>query len=329
MTKPDFMKKQLIFIESDETKKIKFRNSNLILVDENNKIVLQNSCYKIFVVFVYGEFSITSVMIKNAKKFGINFVFMNYSLKPYFQISPDNIGNSILRKKQYINKNEFLMAKYIVKNKIMNQLILCKSLRYKTKEEKEKIKKFDLLLKKIDLAKDTNKLMSFEGNASKLFFSVYFKNMNFQGRKPRVKSDIYNLLLDIGYNFLFNFIDANLSIYGFDLYCGFYHKFFYQRKSLVCDLVEPFRCIIDKKLRNMFNLKQINENDFGIKNLQYYIKKDHSKKYSKLFLREILDYKEDIFIYIQKFYRAFVKDLDVNKYPKFLIKEDLINNDNN
>ena len=62
MSRPDFMSKQVIFIESNKKNKLRFRNSNLLLVDENNKILLQHSCHKIFLIFVYGEFSITSIL---------------------------------------------------------------------------------------------------------------------------------------------------------------------------------------------------------------------------------------------------------------------------
>ncbi|MEM4326621.1 MAG: CRISPR-associated endonuclease Cas1, partial [Candidatus Diapherotrites archaeon] len=154
---------------------------------------------------------------------------------------------------------------------------------------------------------------------SKLFFSTYFKNMGFKGRKPRVKSDIYNVLLDIGYMYLFNFIEANLSLYGFDLYCGFYHKLFFQRKSLVCDMVEPFRCIIEKRLRISYNLKQINEDDFICSQNIFQLKKDASKKYTELFLRAILEHKEEIFLYVQSYYRAFIKNKEISEYPVFHI----------
>ncbi|MEM4397316.1 MAG: type V CRISPR-associated endonuclease Cas1 [Candidatus Woesearchaeota archaeon] len=321
LTRPDFMKKQVLFIESDNSKKLKFKNSNLVLVDENDKIILQDTCHKIFVVFVYGETSITSVLIKNAKKFGITIVFLNYNLKTYFSINPENIGNFLLRKKQYNNEKELDLAKFIVKNKILNQKRLISELRYKGNEEKEAIKKLESLFEKIDSVSDNNELMSFEGNASKVFFSVYFKNLPFSGRKPRIKTDIFNLLLDIGYNFLFNFIEANLVCYGFDVYCGFYHKFFFQRKSLVCDLIEPFRCIIDKRIRLSYNLKQIDEKDFGFKNGQYFLKYDFIKKYSRIFLKEILEYKEDIFLFIQCFYRNFMKNNSIDKFEFFLIGE--------
>lgn len=71
---------------------------------------------------------------------------------------------------------------------------------------------------------------------------------------PRTRADIPNLLMDIGYTFIYNFVEANLNLYGFDIYKGFYHQLFFERKSLVCDLVEPFRCLIDKQIRKMYNL---------------------------------------------------------------------------
>jgi len=322
LSRPDFMEKQVIFIESNHSKKLKFKNSNLVLVDENNKIVLQHPCSKIFLVFVVGEFSVTSVLIKNVKKNAIPLVFLNYSLKPYFSIISENKGNFLLRKKQYTNSNDLEIAKHIINNKINNQLALMISLRYKTVKEKTSIVKVKELLEQIHLVQNSQELLGLEGTSSKLFFETYFKNIDFKGRRPRCKDDIFNLLLDIGYYYLFNFVEANLELYGFDTYYGFYHKCFFQRKSLVCDLVEPFRCIIDKRIRKSFNLKQINNDDFYFKNGQFYIKKEFNKKYSELMLKEILQYKEKIFLYIQAYYRSFIKEKEINEYPYFTIEVD-------
>lgn len=321
LTKPDFLKKQILFIDSDKNKKIKFKNQNLILVDENKKIILQHSCYRIFMVFVYGECSITSVMIKNALKHSIPIVLLNYNLKTYFSIIPKDNGNFLLRKKQYAYEKNLEIAKHIIKNKITNQRNLISQLRYKSKLESNSIKKIDKFLEGIDNVIDSEQLLGIEGSASKEFFSVYFRNLDFKGRKPRCRSDIFNLLLDIGYHYLFNFIEANLVLYGFDTYCGFYHKFYFQRKSLVCDIVEPFRCIIDKRIRKSYSLKQINENDFYISNGQYSIKRDLNKKYSKIFLKEILKNKEEIFLYIQSYYRSFMKSKEPNEFPFFSISD--------
>lgn len=318
MSRPDFMAKQIIFVESNNNQKLKFENSNLVLIDtETNKTLLQHSCHKIFMIFVLGEYSITSVLIKNLKKYAIPIVFLNYNLRPYLTIAPDNKGNFLLRKKQYTNNVELELAKHVIKNKISNQIYLIKSLRYKTTLEKLELEKVEEKLLEVDLVNNSQELLGVEGNASKIFFEVYFKNMNFKGRRPRCKDDVYNLLLDMGYYYLFNFIEANLELYGFDNYCGFYHRFFFQRKSLVCDLVEPFRCIIDRRLRKSYNLKQITEDGFYLKNGQYYVKREFSKKYTKLFIEEILLHKEEIFMYVQSYYRSFMKEKNISEYPIF------------
>lgn len=316
------MEKQVLIIESDSSKKLKFSNSNLQVFDENNKIVLQHSCHKIFLVFVIGEYSITSVLVKHLKKFSVPVIFLNYNLRCYFSIVPDNRGNFLLREKQYGCSYDFSIAKKIIYNKMQNQLFLMKSLRYKTADEVEAIACLEALLAKVPFSRVSAELMGVEGNASKLFFETYFKNMGFTGRRPRCKTDIYNVLLDIGYTCLFNFVEANLELYGFDTYRGFFHKQFYQRKSLVCDVIEPFRCLIDRRVRKSYNLKQIDPDHFGFGNGQYYLKRAYSKKYSQLFLKEILSHKESIFLYVQSFYRAFIREKSLDDYPLFVLGDD-------
>lgn len=325
LSRPDFMEKQIILIQSDKSKRIRLRNSNLVLLNENNRVVLQNPINKIFMVFIQGDLSITSSFIKTAKKNAVSIIFINYNLKPYFSIVPDNKGNFLLRERQYSNSNDLDIAKHIIANKINNQLYLMNSLRYKTTYEKEDILKIKDLILEVKNAKDNQELLGIEGTASKIFFKNYFKNTEFNGRRPRCKDDIFNLLLDIGYYYLFNFIEANLELYGFDTYYGFYHRLFFQRKSLVCDLIEPFRCIIDRRIKKSWNLKQIDKNDFYFENGQFHVKKEFNKKYSQLFLKEILKYKEKIFLYFQSHYRSFIKGVEIEHFPNFELE---VKNDN-
>ncbi len=319
MSRPDFVEKQVLYLESTDAKRLLFKNSNLVLTDEEGRIVIQHSCHKIFVVFVRGEFTITSKLLKNAKKFGFPLVFLNYSLRPYFVFNVGTEGNFLLRKIQYSCASEIEIARHVIANKIRNQLQLMQSVRYKTKSEKESISAIQGLLKSALSARNSQDLLGIEGTASKLFFQTYFKNMDFKGRTPRIKSDVYNVLLDIGYTYLFQFVEANLRLYGFDVYCGFYHKLFFQRKSLVCDIIEPFRCIIDKRLRISYNLKQIQDNDFVYSQNRFELKRDAARKYTELFLRAILEHKEDIFLYVQSYYRAFIKKKEISQYPVFYI----------
>jgi CRISPR-associated protein Cas1 len=204
--------------------------------------------------------------------------------------------------------------------KISNQAQLIMDIRKKTRQESEAVE----MLKKIqpEKASDEKELLGMEGTASKIFFSTYFRHMQWKRREPRTKRDIANLLLDIGYTYLFNFVEAITSLYGFDIYCGVYHKFFYQRKSLLCDMVEPFRCIIDKRLRKAHNLGQINPEDFLSKNNQVFLSYKNQAKYTQLFVKDILEHKEYIFLFIQNYYRCFMKDKNIKDFPNFNIKGD-------
>ena len=92
--------------------------------------------------------------------------------------------------------------------------------------------------------------MAYEGLASKLYFRNHFNNVLWIGRKPRIKRDYVNAVLDIGYTILFSFIDALLSCYGFDTYCGVIRNLMTQqhisrfRKKSAAEL-------ISNKLRNL------------------------------------------------------------------------------
>lgn len=105
-----------------------------------------------------------------------------------------------------------------------------------------------------ELQPDLNKIMGIEGSAARTYFPQMFNNVKWKGRKARIKCDYINASLDIGYTILFNLIDALLNVYGFDEYYGVFHRCFYMRKSLVCDLQEPFRPIIDYATRKAVNL---------------------------------------------------------------------------
>ncbi len=89
------------------------------------------------------------------------------------------------------------------------------------------------------------------------------------------------------------------------------------RKSLVCDIIEPFRTIIDTSVKKGINLKQIKEEDFKVINYQYKLKYEKTSDYIKIFMQAILKEKDEIFKYIQFYYRAFMKNKPIDEYPNY------------
>ena len=85
----------------------------------------------------------------------------------------------------------------------------------------------------------------------------------------------------------------------------------------MCDLVEPFRPIVDQAIRNAYKLGQINNDDFSFVQNQYRIIGKPAQPYIALLLKAILAHKNELFLYIQQYYRAFMQDKDIVEYPYF------------
>lgn len=302
----DFAYKQILFLVTRNGEKLSFKNDNVVVKDKDEKTIHQSSCYRLFAIFIVGHITITSGLIERAKKFGFAIVMMTNSFRLYQVISNSAEANVLLRKKQY-EYDSLNGAKHLISNKIRNQRLLLMDQREKTQETKQAIEALKLYEDRLKNVDSLRSLMGIEGNASCIYFKNHFNNIAWRGRKPRIKFDMVNALLDIGYNLLFAYVDSVLAVFGFDRYYGILHTQFYMRKSLVCDLVEPFRVIIDKTVKKGINLGQFKEKDFEIYNGKWCLKYKCSSSYSAVFLKEINGNKEEIFLFIRDFYRSFMK----------------------
>ena len=246
---------------------------------------------------------------------------MTHGLRVYGIWGAKTEGNFLLRKKQY-DYSSLSIASHLIKNKIENQNDLLKGIRNKDDETKKAIKR--LKEYSTHLAEGELKLseiLGFEGIASREYFKVLFRDCNWIARRPRVKHDPINSLQDTGYTILFHFIESLLNLYGFDVYKGVYHQCFYQRKSLVCDVVEPFRPIIDARIKKAYSLGQIKDKDFTIVNKQYRLFGKTGKPYIEWLLKAILNYKNSMFLFMQQYYRCFIREKPIGEYPVFYLSE--------
>lgn len=316
MSVKDFKEKQVLFLVTKDGQKLSFRNDNILIKDKNGNVIHQSTCYRLFAIYVVGHISITSGLIQRAKKFGFAIVLLTASFRMYQVISSSAEGNVVLRKHQY-EYTSLTAAKNIIRNKMINQRSVLMNIRDKDEKIKNSISKIDGYISEIEYSDSIRSIMGIEGSASKVYFNTFFDNVAWRGRKPRIKFDMTNALLDMGYTTLFAFVDSVLAIYGFDRYVGVLHRQFYMRKSLVCDLVEPFRVIIDTQVKKSINLNQFQEKDFEIYDGKWVLKYKNISQYSNVFLKAILEYKEDIFIYIRDFYRNFMKDNFEKSFPEW------------
>lgn len=319
-TNKDIDYKTIFVINCLEKRSLRVSSGELLLEDvEEKKTLTKLPFQKILALFVIGHISITTPLIEKCKKFNVALVIMKPNLRPVFFWASSAEANYLLRQKQYsFDKNDISIAKLLMKNKFENQLSLLEKTRMKdklTEDAKEKCCKELVYIKNVE---DYDKLMGAEGIVSKFFFNAYFQQNGWVARKPRAKTDPINTTLDIGYTILFNYIESFIRMFGFDLYVGVYHRLWFKRKSLVCDIMEPFRCLIDNQVRKAFNREQFKESDFLVIKHEYKLKLEKNGDYYKIFYETLIDRKMEVFKYIQSYYRCFMQGKTPDYYPKFI-----------
>lgn len=317
ISREDYINKKIIIINSADGDKLAFKNDNILIKDENDIVKMQYTCFRVLAIFVIGPFYLTSGLSERLRKYKISIIFFKYSFHPYLTILNGVEGNTELRRIQYSFKNSLLVAQKIIENKIKNQITAIKKKR--NTGDNATINLMNEYLLKVSSCQNIQEIMGYEGNASRIYFKSIFDQVDWRGRIPRAKMDITNFLLDVGYTLLFSLLESTAALFGFDLYIGNLHQEFYQRKSLICDLVEPFRPIVDYTVRKMHNLGAIKLDDFEIYNGMYRLKRNASKNYQFLILNEIIQYREDIYLFIRKYY-LWIKDVENRKYLEFTLR---------
>lgn len=309
-------------IESE--RRLRVCNGELLLEEvdgEAHKTLTKFPFQKILALFIIGHISITTPLIDKCKRFGVALIVTKTNLRPVFVLANSAEANFLLRKRQYeYSKDDISIAKQIVLNKVANQRNNLIRTRKKDDLTRNAISYCDAAINSIGDITNYEQLMGLEGTISKHYFSAYFQTLEWYGRHPRIKSDIINVTMDIGYTILFNYMECFLRMFGFDIYVGVYHRLWFKRKSLVCDLIEPFRCIIDHTILLAFHRGEFKEKDFIKSKHVYGLQYDKCAAYYRVFYNVLIKHKSDFFKFVQQYYRCFMGCKSAHQYPVFNYK---------
>ena len=309
-------------IESE--RRLRVCNGELMLEEangESHKTLTKFPFQKILALFIIGHISITTPLIDKCKRYGVALVVTKTNLRPVFIWANSADANFLLRKRQYEYSNDDIsIAKHIVLNKVVNQRNNLIRTRKKDDLTRNAISYCDAAINSIGDITNYDQLMGLEGTISKHYFSAYFQTLEWDGRHPRIKSDIINVAMDIGYTILFNYMECFLRMFGFDIYVGIYHRLWFKRKSLVCDLIEPFRCIIDHTILLAFHRGVFKEKDFIKSKHIYELQYDKCSAYYRVFYNALIEHKSDFFKFVQQYYRCFMGCKSAHQYPTFNYK---------
>ena len=128
------------------------------------------------------------------------------------------------------------------------------------------------LIVALEKAATVNQVLGYEGRAAGQLFSFIVTLIRAPGflkakpeqekREKRKKGDRFNSLLDFAYFLLFTRINVLLLSQGLNPYLGILHSHKDHFESLSYDLLEPFRCRMDRLVLRLINLKSIKVSDF-------------------------------------------------------------------
>lgn len=112
-------------------------------------------------------------------------------------------------------------------------------------EELEKPKEAVLLrsyLSQIEPHDTTNR----EGHAAKVYFNALF-GMDF----TRSEENAINAALNYGYGIILSAFNREIVAQGYITQLGIFHDNMFNHFNLSCDLMEPFRILVDRKVKSM------------------------------------------------------------------------------
>lgn len=178
--------------------------------------------------------SISAYLLKELSDNKINIIFCDEKHNPFGELSTyyskHNTSKMIQRQISWTSNEKDKIWKKIVKNKLLNQAYML------SKIDSEKYK---LLLDYIIEVQDgdsTNR----EGHAAKVYFNALFGN----SFSRRDESNI-NSALNYGYEILLSTFNKEIINNGYLTQLGIHHKNEFNKFNLGCDLMEPFRIVID------------------------------------------------------------------------------------
>lgn len=217
--------------------KLSYKNNYLIIRNEDVQMIHLSEVN--IIVIDSTQVSITTYLISELAQRKIKVIFCDELRNPTAELIPyygaHNTSKKVLSQVKWNEKIKDKVWKEIVKCKIYQQHTVLKLFK---KENSEK------LLQYIEEVKDgdtTNR----EGHAAKVYFNILFGN----DFSRNTECDT-NSALDYGYSILLSTFNKEIVSKGYITQLGINHKNEFNFFNLSCDLMEPFRPIVDAVVYN-------------------------------------------------------------------------------
>lgn len=250
-----------------------------VVCKENNEVKLRLPFSNIESIFCFSYLGCSPALMGKCADYGIPINFISPSGRFLARVEGASHGNVLLRKRQYelFSTPPILLRQNTVAAKLANtKSVVKRTLKDYPKLDNDRklthcIERLDDCIKSVYMSDDYNGILGIEGNGSKAYFEVFDRlilhqkdDFHFAMRSKRPPLDRVNAMLSFLYTIFTREYSSALESVGLDSYMGFYHSLRPGRELLACDLVEEGRCIVERFVLTLINLKIIRPEDFDV-----------------------------------------------------------------
>ncbi len=258
---------------------------------QNKSIKRQISPKRITSIAITTNCTLNTAVIKLAANNQVPILFFNNFGTIQARLwSPYFINIAELRKKQLIFSESKYATEWIInilKRKTDRQIENLKYLsakypknRHKTTKIIEEILKIRESVNSISNELINNvrqELMGYEGSISRYYFkaiNIFMpKSFNFESRTRRPAKDYFNAALNYLYGMTYSVVESGVFAKGLDPFIGIMHTDNYARPTLVYDLIEPIRPVMDKILFDIILNQELTPDCFVVKSQGFWLNK--------------------------------------------------------
>ncbi len=241
--------------------------------------VIDMSPLKLQSIVISNKVLISSQAIALALEHNIDIVFLDKYGDPQGRIWFAKMGSTaLIRRKQLELSNSNLgmrVIKDLIGQKMKNQLKFLKKLMHARpgmeehfEEALETIGDSLSYLLVLEGAVDGNRdmMLGLEGTAGRSYFrcisGLLSRKYQFSERSRRPARDPFNAALNYCYGILYSLVEKACILAGLDPFVGILHTDNYNKKSLVFDLIEPFRIFAEQVVVYLFTGRKMKDRFF-------------------------------------------------------------------
>ncbi len=237
------------------------------------------SAHKVQSILIATAAHLSTDVIQLAIAHNIDLVFLDTSGQPFARVWQSRMGSTTTIRRRQLEVAEqpegLALAREWIEAKLRHQIEFLEELSHRRPDAgdlfRPALATVRACLDKLralsgTLEEQRNSVMGLEGSAGRAYFACLGQLVpeayRFETRSRQPARDAFNAMLNYGYGVLYGLVERACICAGLDPFIGLLHTDNYNKKSLVFDLIEPFRVLSDRAALLLFTGRRVLKEHF-------------------------------------------------------------------